>query len=255
MMNLPEHIRMPFSSQFPVSLGNVSLRTLPVYSKHLELCIEVSAKKGKKLLRWSQSAPHSSSCLHSICLVAFGLPVPPWRQPQGHQWPRAPPTPPSLFTSRLPDHLQVLPNCKVDKLNVETRGKTLCLIPANPSFWSKAVVCRQISSKSAARGLSCQLSEMPRTSPILSPLLTPHKSYFLNTIILPDSPPNYRHRYLLKHFPSTPPLQPLSSRRQRLSSPPAPCSAQSPCQIEQHLSSPPLPCSFPCPCPVVRDHR
>ena len=178
MMNLPEHIRMPFSSQFPVSLGNVSLRTLPVYSKHLELCIEVSAKKGKKLLRWSQSAPHSSSCLHSICLVAFGLPVPPWRQPQGHQWPRAPPTPPSLFTSRLPDHLQVLPNCKVDKLNVETRGKTLCLIPANPSFWSKAVVCRQISSKSAARGLSCQLSEMPRTSPILSPPPPPPQILF-----------------------------------------------------------------------------
>ena len=151
-----------------MSLFGLSLSTPSTWNDVLRFC----PRKEKKLLRWSQSAPHSSSCLHSICLVAFGLPVPPWRQPQGHQWPRAPPTPPSLFTSRLPDHLQVLPNCKVDKLNVEIRGKTLCLIPANPSFWSKAVVCRQISSKSAARGLSCQLSEMPRTSPILSPLLS-----------------------------------------------------------------------------------
>ena len=36
LMNLPEHIRMPFSSQFPVSLGNVSFRTLSVNSKHLK---------------------------------------------------------------------------------------------------------------------------------------------------------------------------------------------------------------------------
>ena len=102
MMNQPEHIRMPFSSQFSVSLGNVSFRTLSVNSKHLKWFTNVQSNKGQ-----SQAAPHSSSCPHSRCPVAFGLPVPPWRRPQGPQWQEVPPTPPSLpFPFSLPGHLQ-----------------------------------------------------------------------------------------------------------------------------------------------------
>ena len=138
----PEHIRMPFSSQFPVSLGNVPLWTLPVHSKHLKWFIEVKHNTGEKLSWWSQAAPHSSSCPHSRCLVAFGLPVPPWRQPQGPQWQGAPPTPPSLsFPLRLQGHLQVSPHCGCEEIFI-----TIMIIWRNEKVILQKLVGRLASS-------------------------------------------------------------------------------------------------------------
>ena len=86
---------------------------------------------------------------------------------------------------------QVLIHCGLGYfgIDVQTQAKSL-LDTSWSNILSKAAFCRQTVIKSAARGLSCHLSELPRAEPIRGPLLPPHQSsgYSYNQLWGPPSP-------------------------------------------------------------------